>query len=952
MHCTIAQNAYLTEANAQLRSMFSQITFPSSDVLFLYERSAKVSDSSFYQNNSLDTLDANKWKSLYYEMYYAAHDTLPLKTSEEIDSIAFSYSNDTINLAVMDYDWYYLKEHALTSNTYFNFDLSNNVLLDNPSSTTSAFNQSNIFAVSPLQKTSSFIAPTFRINPDLFFTDNINASLYSASTFRIDFGDGTGWHYFNPNIIETYTVEYPDLGDYMITTELLNDKKEPIKSSTSSISISGKSKSNTADYVIDMPGLNVGVYNSCGEDNGKIVIYLEGIDIADVLKSQNRNIDMIYGQMIHRQYIEELRNFGYSFYVIDWKNSRIDMRFNALYVVNLIEKLKKQYAYSDEQFVIIGESMGGIIARYALSYMESSAYVNGSYNNFFIEATAPSNAIYLALNPELFNLGSENRVENLVQLTHKTRELITIDSPHQGANIPIGLQLAYKQAKNTLGLILPTSSLFLNAFNQGLDSYAAKQLLLYHLDGATPISNNNAFYYPATQHDSFFGQLSELGNYPQYCKLMALSNGALNGDRQRYDNGDFRIPNDVLFNYTINKTYKIFGKQLPLYQGTLLIRTNPNGGGQVFNANFTYHQPYISLYFWGITLTTLPITIINHDKYASNVKPFCISAGGQQFFGFDLNDEEFYIEFGFIPVASALDYDNNNNPLTHNLETEDINLKLSKTPFDVIMGYTNGENNGHLNYRDEGAFNITRTNAVNCFPSNGKEYAYSDAADQGLCEIKRGLLNLEIGDEEMYIENFTLNRPATFQAQYDVRVNERNPYYEYPSLANGPLKYEGIYSKEKDFSILPVGNAKFIYNTNGASVNAVGFMYNSPQPTNLWTATEEELDICLEDFSTKQFNLQEQEVYTPNNLEESYLYLVPNPINGSTLQCKYKVNAVNTKPIIYIYDTMGNILIKKEIEAKSNIGITKLEVSTLQAGMYVVVLENTAERLTQKLIIN
>lgn len=70
------------------------------------------------------------------------------------------------------------------------------------------------------------------------------------------------------------------------------------------------------------------------------------------------------------------------------------------------------------------------------------------------------------------------------------------------------------------------------------------------------------------------------------------------------------------------------------------------------------------------------------------------------------------------------------------------------------------------------------------------------------------------------------------------------------------------------------------------------------------------------------------------------------------MQCKYKVNAVSTKPIIYIYDTRGKLLIKKEIEVKSNVGVATLEVNTLQAGMYVVVLENDAEHLSNKLIIN
>jgi ABC-type phosphate transport system substrate-binding protein len=59
-----AQNPLLNSAKAQLRSLFSQIIYPSPNVKFLSERSAKLSDSFFYQNNSPDTLDFDEWLQL------------------------------------------------------------------------------------------------------------------------------------------------------------------------------------------------------------------------------------------------------------------------------------------------------------------------------------------------------------------------------------------------------------------------------------------------------------------------------------------------------------------------------------------------------------------------------------------------------------------------------------------------------------------------------------------------------------------------------------------------------------------------------------------------------------------------------------------------------------------------------------------------------------------------
>ncbi|MAX70822.1 MAG: hypothetical protein CMC76_06915 [Flavobacteriaceae bacterium] len=111
---------------------------------------------------------------------------------------------------------------------------------------------------------------------------------------------------------------------------------------------------------------------------------------------------------------------------------------NAMVLVELIETINTAKASnSPEQNVIIGPSMGGIITRYALNYMENQT------------------------------------------LDADTRLYISFDSPHHGANVPIGLQHQLNfLANNALSPVTELQPL-INGF---LKSSAARQLLVDHLE--------------------------------------------------------------------------------------------------------------------------------------------------------------------------------------------------------------------------------------------------------------------------------------------------------------------------------------------------------------------------------------------------------------------------------------------------------------------------------------
>ncbi|MDY2587041.1 T9SS type A sorting domain-containing protein [Winogradskyella aquimaris] len=111
---------------------------------------------------------------------------------------------------------------------------------------------------------------------------------------------------------------------------------------------------------------------------------------------------------------------------------------NAMLLVELLDIINTAKAgNSPEQNVIIGPSMGGLISRYALNYMES----NG--------------------------------------LNADTRLYMSFDSPHHGANVPIGLQHQLNFLANNGTQPIAEVQPLIDSF---LKSPAARQLLVDHFE--------------------------------------------------------------------------------------------------------------------------------------------------------------------------------------------------------------------------------------------------------------------------------------------------------------------------------------------------------------------------------------------------------------------------------------------------------------------------------------
>ena len=231
------------------------------------------------------------------------------------------------------------------------------------------------------------------------------------------------------------------------------------------------------------------VYNRCG-GNGDIrkpYVIVSGFDPQD----KNRLVDEsekvnLYRVSNKNGYLDQLRNDGYDIVIYRSKNSTESIIPNAMNLVEFIDKLNAEKK-SDHELIIAGASMGGLVVRYALTYME--------YHN----------------------------------IDHQTKLFISVDSPQEGANVPLGVQYMVKYLNKDM---LNAVSKLKSVENNILNSTAAKEMLLYH-HSATSGSTAHC----ATQRTTFLDELKRIGYFPKQCRTIALSMGSGTGVSQGFSAG-------------------------------------------------------------------------------------------------------------------------------------------------------------------------------------------------------------------------------------------------------------------------------------------------------------------------------------------------------------------------------------------------------------------------------
>lgn len=379
----------------------------------------------------------------------------------------------------------------------------------------------------------------------------------------------------------------------------------------------------------------------------------------------------------------------YDIIYVDWIKGTGDMIENSAILKQVIEWINNEKTGSESN-VVLGQSMGGVIARYTLAKWEQDD-ANFDQNN--PQATSP----------------------------HNVRLFIAHDSPMQGANTPLSIQhfsrhmkLQYVQSPLALAtgeVILPiafnltdTVSDFINLLgaNTTVDPYvsplanlslndtpAARQLHYWSLDTWSH-SQTQSFY------NNWQNELNSKG-YPIASRNVAISNGNECADNHGFNPGDLLFKIDDADNPDfIGDLLNMIGVPLlnvarPLDFGLIIVGILPGKSKWQYNFDF-YATPelgsedriyrgrirYEKTLLWigptvnyDLTNRTFdaPATALPYDSYAGGhfeLNPWVcrLQNDGTTSCGFefaiDLPNqvppiEIFHRQYGFIPTVSALD---------------------------------------------------------------------------------------------------------------------------------------------------------------------------------------------------------------------------------------------------------------------------------------------------------
>ncbi|MCG2759600.1 MAG: hypothetical protein L6407_00115, partial [Candidatus Delongbacteria bacterium] len=314
-----------------------------------------------------------------------------------------------------------------------------------------------------------------------FNDDNINTNI-GIQSLSVDFGEGYGYRgiqigsSFSTNVL----IRYNSIGIKNIKTRVkINNQYYYSNSSISVESLTIPDPTTILELTSDTPYKNgyetgkVYIYPSHLNNNQirNPIIFVEGFDVFN-----NSNADELYNELRSEDLDITLKNEGYDIVILNFSNARTYIQRNAYLLIKVIEEINSRKVTNNE-LIVIGASMGGLVSRYALSYMESH------------------------------------------NLNHNSRLFASFDSPQRGANIPIGIQywLRFFASENDGAKYLLSK----------LCEPAAKQMLIWHLisDWPEELVIAAGVEPPSILRSELYDELSQNGNYPDFLKKIAISKG-------------------------------------------------------------------------------------------------------------------------------------------------------------------------------------------------------------------------------------------------------------------------------------------------------------------------------------------------------------------------------------------------------------------------------------------
>lgn len=578
-----------------------------------------------------------------------------------------------------------------------------------------------VFAVSPATNVYEGLVQQIEI-PSTLWNTNDGAAI---SSLQLDAGDGQG--YRTISFGQALSVIYPDTGQKVIKyrlnlsngTSLLSHSKIRINPAIAPVAVANRLSSTSFqdcnpceieaaeafDGQYARGYITIDYADPVNHVLKNPLIIVEGFDPGHILEPEARfGVNTINGFRINIENSNQLltlleTNPQFDIIYVDWKRGTDNIKKNALLLKQIIREINAaKQPRADGTLarnVIIGQSMGGLVTRWALKSMENAGEL------------------------------------------HETGLFVSYDTPHQGANVPLGYQHMAHHVKNLYlrsglayeyefiqiirGRMRPARALSLSS------TPAARQMLLYYVNEEGALDN--------TAHTNWQYELESLG-YPngdvgQPFRKVAISNGSECATTQAIAPGGLllNLEGKVVTTFLGDLTGQLAFLNLavavgqpPLLLGVLNGRneiradikinaTAAGGGNRVYYNNITFKKTILWLIPVTVTLTNrsnnAPSGVISFDSYPGGLYDTDIDAAElsrdktQWFYKTSVRFEH-VPSFNFVPTTSALDIGSGSVSLTHNDYTSQYLGSLpppapKNTPFDnfTTTANLNGLNEFH-----------------------------------------------------------------------------------------------------------------------------------------------------------------------------------------------------------------------------------------------------------------
>ncbi len=584
------------------------------------------------------------WRALYAS-FLTAYVGLDMPSFPALDAVNTTISNletnqNAIPIALLHANYNDLRPDAIGAGL---MSISNEQLFDVAGRTQSPYRNQTLFAAAPALSYSDNEVTRFVFDNSLVFKNT-----GSLNSIEVDFADGLG--YRTVTLGSVFNISWATVGDYRIKVRVTPAVGSVVESwfdftVNKASNIGSRYDANNRFLLADptfLPSANhsggrINVILSVNNTSGRIrkpLIVAEGFDANSIAPKLVGNYNI-------NDFIESLPlNFNdnlddiasYDLIFIDYNNGADDIRRNAALLQAVVRRvnIEKALGGSTEQNVIMGLSMGGLVARFGLAQMVR----NG---------------------------------ENT-----QTRLLITHDSPHRGANVPLAFQFIARQITNlgSFGVGIPGSRFVINIhptdlidrprqLRNLLNAPASSQLLINRATGAQTSSVvSNTFLADGGEYRTMVDNL----NAPY--EIIATSNGSQCGVPLFQPNTDL-LKGDV---------GGYLGAQFLLSTGFRTSFTFKSAANQAVNEAVNWRV------YSQTRIFTIPINITLY-RYTVNspaIIPFDGVAGGTFATDVETTEKEQWWfpvlgyslsitgvrAFCFVPVGSALDVSNLNTSLS------------------------------------------------------------------------------------------------------------------------------------------------------------------------------------------------------------------------------------------------------------------------------------------------